>query len=56
MMLEHLGWWDAAELITSAYEKTIDQKYVTYDFARQMADATQVKTSEFATRLIENMD
>jgi isocitrate dehydrogenase len=56
MMLEHLGWFEAAELITKAYEKTIDQKYVTYDFARQMDNATEVKTSEFATRIIENMD
>jgi isocitrate dehydrogenase len=56
MMLEHLGWWNAAELITQAYERTIDQKYVTYDFARQMDGATEVKTSEFATRIIENMD
>jgi len=56
MMLEHLGWFEAAELITKAYEKTIDQKYVTYDFARQMDDATKVATSEFATRIIENMD
>lgn len=55
MMLEHLGWWDAADLITSAYEKTIEQNYVTYDFARQMEAATEAKTSEFATRLIENM-
>ena len=55
MMLEHLEWWEAADLITKAYEMTIDQKYVTYDFARQMADATQVATSEFATRIIENM-
>ena len=56
MMLEHMGWFEAAELITKAYEKTIDQKYVTYDFARQMEGATKVKTSEFATRIIENMD
>ena len=56
MMLEHLNWFEAAELITKAYEKTIDQRYVTYDFARQMADATKVATSEFATRIIENMD
>ncbi len=56
MMLEHLGWFEAAELITKAYEMTIDQKVVTYDFARQMEDATEVKTSEFATRIIENMD
>ena len=56
MMLEHLNWFEAAELIASAYEKTIDQRYVTYDFARQMADATRVATSEFASRIIENMD
>ena len=56
MMLEHLKWFEAAELIAKAYEKTIDQRYVTYDFARQMADATRVATSEFASRIIENMD
>ncbi len=56
MMLEHLDWFEAADLITRAYEKTIDQRYVTYDFARQMEDATKVPTSEFATRIIENMD
>lgn len=56
MMLEHLNWFEAAELITKAYEKTIDQRIVTYDFARQMDDATEVKTSEFATKIIENMD
>lgn len=56
MMLEHLGWFEAADLITKAYEKTIDQKIVTYDFARQMDDATEVKTSEFATQIIKNMD
>lgn len=56
MMLEHLGWWDAAELITKAYELTIKQKVVTYDFARQMEGATKVPTSAFATAIIENMD
>ncbi len=56
MMLEHLGWFEAGELITKAYEKTLDEKVVTYDFARQMDGATEVKTSEFATRIIENMD
>jgi isocitrate dehydrogenase len=56
MMLEHLGWFEAADLITKAYEKTIDQKIVTYDFARQMDGATEVKTSEFASKIIENMD
>ena len=56
MMLEHLEWWEAADLVTKAYEMTIDQKYVTYDFARQMDGATEVSTSAFATRIIENMD
>ena len=56
MMLEHLGWFEAAQLITSAYEKTIEQRTVTYDFARQMENATKVPTSEFATRIIANMD
>lgn len=55
MMLEHLGWQEAADLVTSAYEKTLDQKIVTYDFARQMEGATEVATSEFATALIKNM-
>ena len=55
MMFEHLGWWEVADLITSAYEKTISQKVVTYDFARQMDGATEVKTSEFATAIIKNM-
>ena len=56
MMLEHLKWFEAADLITKGYEKTIEQRYVTYDFARQMENATKVATSEFATRIIENMD
>jgi isocitrate dehydrogenase len=55
MMLEFLGWWEAAELVTKAYEKTLAQKTVTYDFARQMPGAKEVKTSEFATALINNM-
>jgi isocitrate dehydrogenase len=56
MMLEFLGWWEAADLVTKAYEKTLAQKIVTYDFARQMPGATEVKTSQFATALIKNMD
>lgn len=56
MMLEHLGWFEAADLITKAYEATIADKIVTYDFARQMPDAKEVKTSEFATAIIERMD
>lgn len=55
MMLEHIGWKEAAALITTAYEKTLDQKVVTYDFARQMEGAKEVPTSVFATTLIENM-
>lgn len=55
MMLEHIGWQEAADLITKGYEKTLDEKIVTYDFARQTQGATEVKTSEFATAIIRNM-
>jgi len=55
MMLEHIGWFEAADMITQAYEQTIADKVVTYDFARQMEDAREVKTSEFATAIINNM-
>jgi isocitrate dehydrogenase len=55
MMLEYMQWWEAAQLITTAYEATIAQRIVTYDFARLMEGAREVKTSEFATALIENM-
>ncbi|MCC6892425.1 MAG: isocitrate dehydrogenase (NADP(+)) [Anaerolineae bacterium] len=55
MMLEHIGWQEAADMVTKAYEKTLDQKIVTYDFARQMDGAKEVKTSEFATAVIANM-
>ncbi|MBN1565276.1 MAG: isocitrate dehydrogenase (NADP(+)) [Anaerolineae bacterium] len=55
MMLEFMGWWDAAKLVQEGYTKTLAQKVVTYDFARQMAGATKVKTSEFATAIIGNM-
>jgi isocitrate dehydrogenase len=55
MMFEFLGWPEAAKLIESSMEKTIQQKSVTYDFERQMQGATKVKTSEFATRMIANM-
>ncbi|WP_274307706.1 NADP-dependent isocitrate dehydrogenase [Solibacillus daqui] len=54
LMLEHLGWQEAADMITASVEKTISSKYVTYDFARLMDGATEVKCSEFATKLIEN--
>ncbi len=55
MMLEHIGWNAAADLISAAYEKTLAQKVVTYDFARQMDGATEVATSAFATAIIDNM-
>jgi isocitrate dehydrogenase len=55
MMFDFLGWSEAARLIETSLEKTIQQKYVTYDFERQMQGATKAKTSEFATRMIENM-
>ncbi len=55
MMLRYLGWTKAADTIIRAMDKTIGQKTVTYDFARMMDGATQVKTSEFADNLIANM-
>lgn len=55
LMLEHLGWQEAADLIIAAMEKTIDQKQVTYDFERLMDGATLLKCSEFATAIISNM-
>ncbi|MGC4376119.1 NADP-dependent isocitrate dehydrogenase [Fictibacillus sp. Mic-4] len=55
LMLEHLGWHEAAKLIMASMEKTIASKVVTYDFARLMEGATEVKCSEFATELIKNM-
>jgi isocitrate dehydrogenase len=56
MMFEHLGWNEAAKLIVKAMEKTIAKKIVTYDFARLMEGATEVKCSEFADALIRNME
>lgn len=55
MMLEHLEWNEANEMIISAMEKTITQKKVTYDFHRLMDDAELLKTSEFADAIINNM-
>jgi len=56
MMLEHLGWQSAADLIISGIEKTIVQKRVTYDLERLMDGAAKLKTSEFGTAIIENME
>lgn len=55
MMLEHLQWNEAAEMIISSMEKTITQKKVTYDFHRLMEGAELLKTSEFANAMIANM-
>lgn len=55
LLLEHLGWQEAADLITASVEKTIASKVVTYDFARLMDGATEVKTSELADELIKNL-
>ena len=55
LMLEHLGWQEAADLINKSMETTIANKTVTYDFARLMDNASEVKTSEFGDLLVENM-
>ena len=55
LMLEHLGWNEAAKLVMDSMEKTISSKVVTYDFARLMDGATEVKCSEFADELIKNL-
>ncbi|MDQ1359410.1 MAG: isocitrate dehydrogenase [Acidimicrobiaceae bacterium] len=55
LMFEHLGWQPAADDIVTALEATIADRIVTYDFARQMEGATQVKTSEFAAAIIDRL-
>jgi isocitrate dehydrogenase len=55
LMLEYLGWGEAANLIISAIETTIMQKQVTYDFHRLMEGATKLKTSQFADAMIKNI-
>jgi len=55
MMLEYIGWNKAADMIVDALEKTILQKYVTYDLERLMEDATKVSTSGFADAIIRNL-
>jgi len=56
MMFDFIGWSEAARLIEGGLEATIRQRKVTYDFERQMEGATKVKTSEFASYMIGNMD
>jgi isocitrate dehydrogenase len=55
LMFEHLGWTDAANDIVRALEATIAEKIVTYDFARQMEGATEVKCSEFASAIVDRL-
>ena len=55
MMFEYMGWNKVGELIENALKKTIKSKIVTYDFARQMEGAKEVKTSRFADEIINNM-
>ncbi len=55
MMFEHLGWQDAADDIVGAVEATIGDKIVTYDFARLMEGATEVKCSEFAAAIVDRL-
>ena len=56
MMLRHMGWIEAADLIIKAMEKTIQKKKVTYDFARLIDDAKEVSCSEFGRLLIKKFD
>lgn len=55
MMLRYMGWNEAADILISSIEKAIISKKVTYDFARQMDGATELKCSEFAATIIKNM-
>src|SRR5216117_72107 len=55
MMFEHLGWHEAADAIVRALEATIADKIVTYDFARLMEGATEVKTSRFAQAIVDRL-
>ncbi|HEX2668928.1 MAG TPA: isocitrate dehydrogenase (NADP(+)) [Gammaproteobacteria bacterium] len=55
MMLEYIGWREAADMIQAAYAKTVASGVVTYDFARQMIGAQEVKTSAFADAVVRNL-
>jgi isocitrate dehydrogenase len=55
MMLEYMGWKEAADLITLVYPEVVSDGIVTYDFARQIDGATEVSTSQFADALIERI-
>ena len=55
LMFEHIGWQGAADDIVRALESAISDKVVTYDFARLMDGATEVKCSEFAQALVDRL-
>ncbi len=55
MMLQYMGWTEAADLIVDAMTKTIEDKTVTYDLHRQIEGATKLKCSEFAQAIVDNM-
>ena len=55
MMLEHMGWDEAANLVVQGIERTLEQKTVTYDLERQMTGAKKIKCSEFGERIVANM-
>lgn len=55
MMLRYLGWTEAADQLIVAFQKTIDQKTVTYDFERHMTGAKKLSTSEFGNAIIKNL-
>jgi len=55
MMLDYIGWTDAADIVRKSFQKTISEQIVTYDLARQIDGATEVKCSEFADAIMERM-
>ncbi|MCK8516715.1 isocitrate dehydrogenase (NADP(+)) [Methylonatrum kenyense] len=55
MLLEHIGWQEAADLITAAYQEVVTSRIVTYDFARQIEGASEVKTSQFGNAIIDQI-
>ena len=55
MMLEYMGWQEAADLIVEAMTKTIQDKTVTYDLHRQLDGATKLSCSEYAQAIVDNM-
>jgi isocitrate dehydrogenase len=54
-MFEHMGWREVGDRIVATLTRTIQQKRVTYDLHRQMEGATKLKSSEFASAIIENL-